>query len=373
MNLSNQNIAKAVEDIQTFFEQANVSQRERLKIQLVVEEALLRWQEHFGTEKDFEVQTSSWFGTPKVFVKISGDEFDPLKTPKDKLAIFSEEVMQNLLPCEEARITYDYKNGCNELVFVSTKERKLIKIPGGSTTIAILIAFVAIFIVGQLPQNVQSFIVDRLTTPLLSAMMKLIVAVTIPTIFISVVSSMFIMEDIATLNDIGLCVIRRFIFIMLIVIAVSTCVCSFFFPLISIEDKGRVLSDQIIDLLLSVIPTNLFTPFIEGNVLQIVIIAFMTGVCIIILGKSSMNLQFFVNDIKALLFKMTELILKIIPLTIFLSIFKTGMTASLSALADVWKIVVASYITYIVVILIMFIYLKAKYNLNIMEFFRQNA
>ncbi|MBR4642126.1 MAG: hypothetical protein IKO74_05310 [Selenomonadaceae bacterium] len=64
-------------------------------------------------------------------------------------------------------------------------------------------AFAASFLVGQLPQNVQDFIVKDLTAPLLKTMMGLIFAVTIPMIFISVVSSIYIIEDIATLNDIG--------------------------------------------------------------------------------------------------------------------------------------------------------------------------
>lgn len=43
MELSNENIAKTVADIQNFFEESKVSRRDVLKICLVVEEALLRW------------------------------------------------------------------------------------------------------------------------------------------------------------------------------------------------------------------------------------------------------------------------------------------------------------------------------------------
>ena len=62
MQLSNDNVARAVEDIEKFFRQANVSDRDCVKIQLVVEEALLLWQKHFGTERDFDVKIykSKW-------------------------------------------------------------------------------------------------------------------------------------------------------------------------------------------------------------------------------------------------------------------------------------------------------------------------
>ena len=70
-------------------------------------------------------------------------------------------------------------------------------------------------------------------------------------------------------------------------------------------------------------------------------IAFLVGVSIVILGKHALNLKVMVGDIKILLMKMMELILNIIPMTIFLSIFKTVMTTSLAEFAGVWKIAAA--------------------------------
>ncbi len=51
MKLTNNNIAQAVEDIQKFFAQADVSERDRTKINLIVEEALLRCREFFDASK----------------------------------------------------------------------------------------------------------------------------------------------------------------------------------------------------------------------------------------------------------------------------------------------------------------------------------
>ena len=373
MKLSNENIAQAVEDIQNFFERTDAIHRDRLKIQLVVEESLLRWQKHFGAEKDFDVQTSNWFATPKVTIKIVGDEFNPLETSNDDLAIFSAEVISNLLFYEGARTTYDYKNGCNFLNVTSTKERKPIKIPGGSITVAIILAIIFSVIVDQLPQNIQTFLVDDLTVPLLDVMMKLIVAVTIPTVFISVVASVCVMENVATLSKIGFTVIRRFILLMLLIISVSIFSCEIFFHVISFQTDGNALVKDIIALMLSAIPTNLFQPFLEGNVLQVIMIALLTGVCIVIISQRVPNLKTNINELKEVLFKMMELILKIIPLTIFLSIFKTVMNTSLSELLVVWRIVAASCITYIGVGAAMLAYLKAKYRIGLRDFFKKNA
>ena len=374
MKLTNDNIARAVEDIQKFFEQADVSERDRTKINLIVEEALLRCQENFGTEKDFELKTRKLFGAPKVLIKIRGKAYNPLDTPEDyDDEVITAKVMQNLLNYETASTSYRYQNGCNEISIFSTKERKPLKIPGGNITIAILLGFAASFVVGQLPQFVQNFIVQSLTVPLLKTLMGLIVAVTIPTIFVSVMSSICIMDDIATLNDIGFKVIRRFVVNMLIIIVGSICSCALFFPVITIEGNANVFVEQIIEMLLGAVPNDMFKPFVEGNVLQIVMIAFLFGVGIVILDKRTANMKNLVNESKILLLRIMELVLKVIPLTIFLSIFKTVMTTSFTEFVNVWKLVAASYITYIGIGLIMLAYLKLKYKLDIADFFRKNA
>lgn len=55
MELTNQNIGAAVEDIRAFFEKSGVAKKDITKICLVVEESLLRYQEHFGTAHEFKI------------------------------------------------------------------------------------------------------------------------------------------------------------------------------------------------------------------------------------------------------------------------------------------------------------------------------
>ena len=107
MKLTNEDIARAVEDIQNFFKQADVSERDRTKINLTVEEALLRCQKNFGAEKDFELKTRKLFGAPKVLIKIRGEAYNPLETPEDyDDEVITAKVMQNLLNYESAGTTY---------------------------------------------------------------------------------------------------------------------------------------------------------------------------------------------------------------------------------------------------------------------------
>lgn len=57
MNLNNKNIDIAVENIQKFFESVNVSNKDKIKLCFLFEESLLRYQEKFGEDIDFEFIT----------------------------------------------------------------------------------------------------------------------------------------------------------------------------------------------------------------------------------------------------------------------------------------------------------------------------
>ena len=213
MQLTNENINATVEDIRTFFEKSHASKKDVTKICLVVEEALLRYQEKFGEAHEFEIKTKKFFSAPKIVIRIKGEPFYPLENKqKDDDTIFSNEVMQRLLHYDEAKTTYRYENGCNELISLSTKERKLPKIPGGSITIAILAAIAFSFIIGYFPQEIQKIFLEQIVSPGLSTLLALIVTITIFMMFISIVSGISAIEDSAMLGNIGSTVLGRFFF-----------------------------------------------------------------------------------------------------------------------------------------------------------------
>lgn len=179
MELSNKNIGAVIDDIRAFFENSKVPRKDVIKICLVVEESLLRYQEKFGSAHEFNIYKKKWFSAPKIIICVKGEPFSPLKNDSNDDTLFSNEAMQRLLNLNEAKTIYRYENGCNELISYSTKEQKPLKIPGGSITVAIILAIIFSFIVGYFPQEIQGIFAEKIITPLLSTLMKLIVTVTV--------------------------------------------------------------------------------------------------------------------------------------------------------------------------------------------------
>ena len=82
MKLTNENIAKTVEDVENFFRKAKVSNRDVMKIILLIEGALVLWQEHFGANTEFKFNKRSWFGTYKVTIKVKDKPFKSVANRK---------------------------------------------------------------------------------------------------------------------------------------------------------------------------------------------------------------------------------------------------------------------------------------------------
>ena len=372
MELSNENIAKTVEDIQNFFKKARVSQRDVLKICLVVEEALIRWQERFGAEHKFKIYMRKWFSAPKVVIRLADEPFNPLKNDvADDEAIFSNEVMRNLLHYDEAKTIYRYENGYNELISFSTKERKPLKIPGGSITIAIFAAIIFSFVVDFFPQDVQNILVEEIISPSLLTLLHLIITVTVFIIFITVVSSICAIEDSTMITNVGSKVLKRFFCLDLFIITLTIVASLIFFPTFSIGGETSFKLGKIVELLLSIIPTNILESFIKGYALQVTIMAFLVGICITTIGNRVSNLKTFFTELNLLSFKIVECVFEVIPIVIFLCIFKTLLTNTLSDFLKVWQLIVAELIIFAIIILIMLIWLVLKTKMPASDFLKK--
>lgn len=167
MKLTNKNINGAIEDIRAFFENAKIPRKDVIKICLFAEESLLRYQEKFGENHEFNLYKRKWFSAPKIIIRIKGEPFSPLESEQEDDTILSNEVMQSLLHYEEAKTIYRYENGYNELISTSTKERRPLKIPGGSITIAIILAVIFSLVLGHFPKEIQDVFANGIVTPIL--------------------------------------------------------------------------------------------------------------------------------------------------------------------------------------------------------------
>ena len=376
MKLNNQDIDTAIEKVQKFFESIDVPRKDKVKISLLIEEALLRYQEKFGENHDFKLVIRKWFGTPKVLIKIKGTTYNPLED-NDEEQIFSESVMKTLLSYESAGITYKYENGYNEIRAFSTKEKKKLKIPGGSVTISFFLAIIFAFIIKTFSEPTQKIIAEGLVTPILDTLFGAIIAINIPLVFISIVSSICAVENVTVLHELSITILKRLFALMIFIVISTMLVCSIFFPVIDLNFQGQIMSgnsdelQKIFGLILSIVPQNVVYPFEDGEILQIVVMALLTGICVTKLGDRVSEFKNWIMNLQQIIFEMVEIVFKVIPAIIFLSILKTILLYSISEILLVWEIVLAEYILFLFLPLTLLLKNLIKHKVNIIDFLKK--
>lgn len=373
MKLTNQNISQIMSKVEKFFNSVGVVQKDVIKICMIIEDSLLQYQEKFGENCKVKFKTEKWFSVPKVTIHVAGEKMDPLKGFAADNVILGAKIMRNLLDCETVNTNYEYKNGYNVLCsFSTTLPANIDRIPGGAITLSTVAAIIFSIISNYFfPPNVQNFFLESVSKPLLSALMGLIIAITIPTIFISIVASMCKVKDLQTLYSFRSRVIGRFFTIMLIIALLTMGIGEIFFSVVSAEgDSGSFEFGTIFNLLLTAVPRNIMNPFSEGNILQVVILAFLIGEAVVSLGNRILDFRKVVSEIDIIVQAIIQRILKIIPIVIFLSIFQASMTGNFSTMGGALLAVALQYIVYILISSIMLIRIRVKYGVSTSFFIR---
>ena len=366
--LTNENIQNAVDEIAHFLETEGVSKEDRIRLTFLKEEMLLCFRDRFGEDAEFSLITSRW-GMPKVTLRVKGEAYDPMEGQENDELLGGSLLLQNLLDQDSAKTVYHYRRGCNEIVSNVTKEKKRSRIPGGSISVAailgILLALLSRFF---LPEDVLATLISAFVGPLLGRLMDVILLITGPLIFISVISGVCALEDIASLSNLGLRVINRFVVITFLLFLITVGACLVFFPGLGISGESAFSGTDFIALLVDIFPQDLVSPFTEGKTIQIVFLAFVVGVSALILEDRVPGIVSLISEANLLIFEIMRIVSKVIPVAVFLSIFKAIASNTFSSIIGVWKIVAANYLAFIPFCFFMLVYLKLKRNVNIKAF-----
>jgi hypothetical protein len=161
--LSNRNIGTVIEEVDGFFRERRVSDRDIIKLKLAIEEALLRFHDHFGNRTEAMMDTGRW-GSPAITFRVKGDGFDLIED--DAGGIINSRFIVNLLEDKGVSAAYRYRNGFNEVVFSASRETKKPKIIGGSVTAAAVLGLVCALLCRRfMPAQAQSFLLEDLASP----------------------------------------------------------------------------------------------------------------------------------------------------------------------------------------------------------------
>ena len=179
--------------------------------------------------------------------------------------------------------------------------------------------------------------------------LKLLKFVIAPLLFFSIVSAIVGLGNIKEMGRLGGITLSIYMSTTVFAIIVSLIVMNIFTPGVGVDlgdfekfNPSTVQELSFSSFLLSVVPSNAISPFLESNAMQLVFISFLIGAATLSLSDKESIKRVFQNteDISQIILKFTSWIIVLTPIGIFGLIGAMVAKSGIDSILNLWKFVV---------------------------------
>ena len=335
-----------------------------------VVDALDDYAELTGEGTEFEYSLKKRITKIELKTAIPGDPYDIFECGRHADKRQAEKLTELNLNAEIPTVSYKYvldKNIVTVSVPLSGKKKKFLSDP---MVIAIILGIAAGFICLYLPDGMRDFVIEDIASPVQSTLLGAISGIMGPYIFISMATSITSMSGISELTNLGWKIMKRFIWIILFVIAVSMLVSGFFFHSFGTAQIS-FSPDELIDMVLNIIPTNLIQPFVDNNTAQLVVLGILLGSALLLLGDKVTGLNDILSQADQWIVSAMNIVLKLTPAIPFLSLMIMIGRGNFSLILKGWKWIAAVYISFTIVAAVKAVKMTLTTGMSIPAFWKR--
>lgn len=219
----------------------------------------------------------------------------------------------------------------------------------------IVVAFVLAIIVGLIFRENATYV-----EPLGDLFLRLIKFIIVPLILSTIIVGVTSAGDIKKLGRLGGKTVLYFLATSMFAIAIGLLAGFVFQPGknigVTLEDEAVEVTETegVITTLLNIIPTNPMESLTSGSILQIIFFAIFVGIGITLVGEKALPVQRFFEGFAEIMYKITSLIMKLVPLGIFGLLAPIVGTYGISVLLPLIKIILAIAVAAIVHVCIVY-------------------
>ena len=320
------NINAACEAADAYLVKKKTKSEDRIRTKLSIEEVLINYKDVFGTETEFALDFGGGLKN-RIRLTVPGRPVDPFNAAGT--AVDEDQFMVKVLTRTGQLPRWKYVRGFNSVQFILAKK----SIPElGKLLIAITAAIVLGLLVRLLPADVSEMLQQDIVTPLLRTFLGFLNAIAGPMIFLSVVWGIYSVGDASTFSEVGRRVCVRFLLYLCILTVLVALISLPFFSLKSGNAQSGDQLSSLYQMVLNIVPDNLFTPFSRGNTLQILFVGIMAGVTMLVTGRDTQVVADLTEQLGFIIEGMMGFICKLIPVFVFGSLFIIVASSDLASL-----------------------------------------
>ena len=329
-NLCAESIDIISDKIKDSLSELKLQKRDILRYAMTVEEILLESEKECGNAPVrliIDKRRNHCFITLEIY----GKSINVFATQNSPRGAFNDGILKNLGLSPE----YRYSNECNIYSFNIKHKQKNDFIP-------LVIAIASAIIIGMLgsifPGNTRDVLLNNIIDPLNDAFLIVLGCISSPMIFLSVAWGIYGIGDALTFKKIGKKLCINYISTVLFSILIIGLVVFPFFSLnFSANSNGVSTLSSLPALLINIIPHDIFSPFINGNTLQIITLAVVIGIAMLFLRQKIDVIAKSVEQINYIVMLLVRIISRFIPYFIFIVLLKIIWTETLDTFAGIGK------------------------------------
>ncbi len=350
-------VDKISEIISINLQKTGVAKKDVLRVRLLMEEQLLKVARHFNYEKTVTVNTGKRFGVPFIIVQYDGEEYDPTSQNDDVVIFYAD---MGMTP------HWSYHRGINKLHLKAPYQTP-------KSEVYLILAVVLAVLIGMLrtvlPADVTAAVSDYALTPVSDSFMRVLGAFVRFMIFFSVIAGICSIESLSDFSKMGRHISSRMIVRTFIGTGISALIMLPFHHFGQGEIKeGASQTGKIIELIFSIFPGDLITPFVEGNMLQIIFLAVVVGIVMLILGDKAEPVRTLINTLTLLFSDIISMVCKLLPLYIFTSLLLLIWKNGVDIFIQLWKPLVFCSLICILFLAVKITYVCIRFKLNPIRF-----
>ncbi|UVO52547.1 dicarboxylate/amino acid:cation symporter [Sphingomonas sp. SUN019] len=201
--------------------------------------------------------------------------------------------------------------------------------------------------------------------PLGDGFIKLVKMIIAPVIFLTIVTGIAGMRDLARVGRVAAKAFGYFLFFSTLALIVGLIVANVMRPGAGLNidpatlDAGAVSGyaakaheTSLVGFLLSVIPDTLVSALTDGNILQVLFVAILFGIALTLIGDRGARVVSVLEDISIAVFKLVSILMKAAPVGAFGAMAFTIATYGVGTLANLAGLVATFYLTSLLFVLV---------------------
>ena len=321
--LTAENLFEVQTDLERELASLNVTEKDTLRAQLLLEEISLRMlNQGYAAQLTIRVD-KKLFGKVQIILTAEGNPYNPLVEVADWTDDDDNYYTMMILKAHRHRLHWSHKNNQN-LVTINVRGES-------NRQMWLLIASIiggllcGLIMKETLPHESITLIDNDIITPIKTMFLHALNMIIAPVIFFSIVSGLVGMGKGADVGRIGTKLIGLCVFTSAVASIVALIIAQIIFsgdvPKIGTIPPANVevstYDFSAIKFIVDIIPANLIAPLTDGNMLQVIFVAVLFGSCLNAPGDKIQLLQEFVAGLNEFFMRVVGVIVLFVPLIAF--------------------------------------------------------